>query len=136
MSCVPFLFPQRNEAIAKHAEILRLLTKYMAADRIAKAIAEFEIIIKDMPDSEEARKAAAAIEALKAAPDARTSALDPNGVIFGRGTTTDPFSLEPTEAPPKFNHISPREKVIPKRQSTPEPEESPRKRDDVEELKR
>ncbi|WP_010583700.1 hypothetical protein [Schlesneria paludicola] len=54
--------------VAKHAELFQLLSKYMASARIKKAVAEFEIIIKEMPDTDEARRAAAAIEALKATP--------------------------------------------------------------------
>ena len=51
--------------VAKHAELLAVLNRYMATERIAKAVAEFETIIKEMPDTPEARKAATAIGALK-----------------------------------------------------------------------
>jgi hypothetical protein len=52
--------------IERHAELKKVLTRYMAADRIAKAITELELIIREMPGSGEARKANAAIEALNA----------------------------------------------------------------------
>lgn len=52
-------------AIAKHAELLTVLTNYVAKDRVAKAVADLESIIKEMPESDQAIKAALALEALK-----------------------------------------------------------------------
>ena len=56
---------ERNKILAKHAELLKLLTKYTATERVTKAISDLELIIKDSPDSDEAKKAATAIETLK-----------------------------------------------------------------------
>jgi len=85
---------ERNEAApARDTKLLKAMQSYLGDAKLSKIIAELESVIKGAPDTEEAKRAAAAIESLKAGaapiPDAKAAPVfDPNA-NHSRGD--DPF---------------------------------------------
>lgn len=51
----------------KEKNLLRAIERYAAEDRLSKVIGELEAVVKDMPDSDEGKRAAKAIEVLQGA---------------------------------------------------------------------
>lgn len=83
-------------AIVRHARLLNLLTEHIAQERVRKAISDLESVIKEMPESEQAKKAAAALSTLKSEP----TAASPDK--FREPTRNNP------DAAPSFNPSEPK----------------------------